>query len=231
MGSISRDDARDRVAKEFYGDTEIRLNNFDYKLSHDRGPYTPPGKKWIALVPPWRPEEADALAVAVGREALSRAQGQTVDEWLALYGFDCSERDCFDQAAFDAALSGPMGQAIREERERWLRQPGAAVGDGEPDPQPQAERRKGGARARYDWPAIEAEILRLMEKNGDFAPTKRGWDAQARLEEAIVDFCGPDSAPSESTLRPKLWPIIDSWRASRVQANEASDHSDRVEEQ
>ena len=88
--------------------------------------------------------------MAVGKYALMRAQGQTVDEWLFLYGFDCLQPQ-FDRGSFEAAINGPLGKSIDEIRKQYL---GAAHA-----PKTESPKRKGGARRRYDREKIKAEVF------------------------------------------------------------------------
>jgi hypothetical protein len=209
---ISRDEARKVVGRAFYGDAWIsEFSKEDWDLQRNRGPQRQPDRPRLNFVPPWPDAENDRLTRTIGRWVLAKAQDQTVDEWLSLYGFDPTSEH-FGRAEFDAAVAGPMGKAIAEERQRHL----ASVNGVEPpDDHPttvSGGRRKGGAPPRFDWQSIEVEVHRLMTLRGDFAPTKHGWNAQARLEHAVLKFCGPDSEPASSTLRERLPAMIERWR-------------------
>jgi hypothetical protein len=85
---------------------------------------------------------------------------------------------------------------------------------------PRAEekrRRKGGRRPVADWAALKAEAIRLMEYHGNFIPGDRAWNAQARLETALLKFSktrfGIEPAPS--TLREKIGPWLCEWKMAR----------------
>jgi len=51
-----------------------------------------------------------------------------------------------------------------------------------------ASEKKRGAKFKFNWTVIEQEAYRLMQKHGDFHPTKPHWNAQARLEEKLQEF-------------------------------------------
>jgi hypothetical protein len=222
---IPRDEARELVAQAFYGDCLIRFTEAEWQLNQLRGPQ----HMWrggIDIIPPWALDIDEALIKAIGRVAACAAQGRTVDEWLALFGFDPSSGK-FDRCAFLASFAGPMGTAIREERARWSRADVKQIEQPVPKStmQDKPQRRRGGARAKFDWEAIEKRVHELMDKHGEWAPTRHGWNAQARLEEMI---CDPDSGPEISTLREKLPEMLERWRAAR-KSSAVSNHSDHVE--
>jgi hypothetical protein len=131
---ISRAECRQRVGAAFYQQGLIGpATDEEWKLIGQHGPEpTPltveetvdgvPTKHVLQLeiVRPSPPEIADGLARAVGRKALAAAQGRTIDHWLALYGFDPSEREFFSRADFEAAMAGLLGPAIEQLRMRIL---------------------------------------------------------------------------------------------------------------
>jgi hypothetical protein len=218
---ISRDEAREIVGGALYGQAWIaEFPGDQYQLQYDRGPQRQSDRPHLSFVPPWPESLSDRLAMAVGRYALVRAQGQTVDEWLLLYGFDCLEED-FDRDAFSAALDGPLGKSISDARDSHL---GPVASESSPTP----PRRRGGAPQRFNREEIKAVVVRLMDRHGDFAPSKPGWNAQARLEYKVLEAFG-DREPAISTLRPILRPILDEWRAQRSAPIAVFDHSDHLE--
>jgi hypothetical protein len=75
---------------------------------------------------------------------------------------------------------------------------------------------KRGRKAKFDWAAIEAEARRLMEYNGEFSPDDPDWDAQARLESALLEFCTLkwDYEPSKTQLRSYLLVWLSNWRTT-----------------
>ncbi len=83
---------------------------------------------------------------------------------------------------------------------------------------------RAGRKTEYDWDTVEAELYRIMDAKGDFSPEKKGWTAQARLEDALLDFCGLvlGREPSPAVLRRKLPEWLGAWRARqhRMQAAE-----------
>ncbi len=86
----------------------------------------------------------------------------------------------------------------------------------------QVERQKAGRKQEYDWSLVEIETLRLMDSNGDFDRSKRSWNAQARLEDALLDFCERKLGrePSPAALRRNLSVWLETWRSSRCAAAE-----------
>ena len=71
-----------------------------------------------------------------------------------------------------------------------------------------ASEKKRGPKFKFDWTAIEQEAYRLMQEHGDFAPTKPHWNAQARLETKLLEFCARqfDDEPGPTQLR-KHWEL------------------------
>ena len=51
-----------------------------------------------------------------------------------------------------------------------------------------ASEKTRGPKFKFNWTAIEQEAYRLMQKHGDFHPTKPHWNAKARLEEKLQEF-------------------------------------------
>jgi hypothetical protein len=80
------------------------------------------------------------------------------------------------------------------------------------------EKARGGAKPKYHWDLIETEFRRLMDYHGDFDVSDPAWDAQARLEEALNEFCQKTwrHEPSASTLRERLPGWLTVWRLSKA---------------
>lgn len=73
---------------------------------------------------------------------------------------------------------------------------------------------KRGRKVKYDWPAIEAEARRLMNHHGEFSPGDPDWNAQARLESEVLEYCARkwDEEPSKTQLRSYLRKWLSDWR-------------------
>jgi len=56
-----------------------------------------------------------------------------------------------------------------------------------------------------------------MNDNGEFSVDDPEWNAQARLEEAIADFCESKfkTRPSETTIKDNIHEPLERWRQSR----------------
>ena len=80
-----------------------------------------------------------------------------------------------------------------------------------------ASEHKRGPKFKYDWISIGKEANRLMNEHGDFAATKRHWDAQARLERQLLEFCARqfDDEPGQTELRKHIGIWLSNWRKSR----------------
>jgi hypothetical protein len=116
---ISRDECRQRVGEKFYGEALAGpASDEEWKLTREHGPEqtTSDGISKFEIIRPSSPEIADALARAVGRNVIALAQERTIDYWLAIYGFDVSRHKTFRRAAFEAAMDGPLGQALAQVR-------------------------------------------------------------------------------------------------------------------
>jgi hypothetical protein len=85
-------------------------------------------------------------------------------------------------------------------------------------PAPSKEKAKPGPKPDFDWEKIEAKCYELMDDNGDFTPDDPDWDCQARLEEALADFCQETwkREPGESTLRDKLPGWLSIWHKRKT---------------
>jgi hypothetical protein len=79
--------------------------------------------------------------------------------------------------------------------------------------------RKRGRKESIHWDRIKIEMLRLMDHHGDFDPADSEWNAQARLEEALEQYCQDQSIeePSDGALRQKLPNWLDEWRSRKSQ--------------
>jgi hypothetical protein len=94
----------------------------------------------------------------------------------------------------------------RESLGRWLTEL-----SGKPAP------RKRGPSPKFDWRAIEAETVHLMNHHGDFSLDDRVWNAQARLEKKLLEFCSNKfrREPSLTQLRTHLGEFLPRWRAQK----------------
>ena len=83
---------------------------------------------------------------------------------------------------------------------------------------PSKEKRKPGPKPDFKWELIEAKCYELMDDNGDFMLDDPKWDCQARLEEALMEFCQktPQGEPGPSTLREKLPDWLSAWRKRKT---------------
>jgi len=82
---------------------------------------------------------------------------------------------------------------------------------------------KPGRKVDYDWDAIEEETYRLLDLNGDFTPARKNWSVQARLEDALLEFCDGKLGrePSPAALRRKMPEWLGLWRARQRPAQAA----------
>lgn len=83
--------------------------------------------------------------------------------------------------------------------------------------QPPPPSRKGGRPPAFDWPKIEAEALRLVLHHGEFSADDPEWNAQARLEEALLNFCAEEfkREPAIPTVRKRIQGWLKAWREKR----------------
>jgi hypothetical protein len=79
-----------------------------------------------------------------------------------------------------------------------------------PESKPKA--RRSGRPPAYDWDAIRQAAIDLMEHNGEFSVDDPEWNAQARLEDALVDQFGA----STSALRERLPKFLNDWRKTKA---------------
>ena len=96
--------------------------------------------------------------------------------------------------------------AHRESLRRWL-----AELAGKPVP------KKRGPRSKFDWGAIEGEAIPLMNQHGDFSSDKQNWNAQARLEDKLFEFCLDKFGrePGQTQMRKHVRGWLTHWRANR----------------
>jgi hypothetical protein len=73
--------------------------------------------------------------------------------------------------------------------------------------------KKRGPNFKFDWTAIEQEAYRLMQKYGDLHPTKPHWNAKARLETKLLEFCARqfDAEPGPTQLRANIGKWLSIW--------------------
>jgi hypothetical protein len=91
----------------------------------------------------------------------------------------------------------------RESLRRWLNDLA-----GRPAP------RKRGPKLKFDWNVIEGEARRLFDQHGDFSPDKLKWNAQARLESKLLEFCvrefGKEPGMTQTRAHIRNWLTL--WR-------------------
>jgi hypothetical protein len=77
--------------------------------------------------------------------------------------------------------------------------------------------KKRGPRPAYPWQKIEARLVQLMDYHGDFSADDPEWNAQARLEDKLMEFCEAECqrSPSPSQLRAQIKPRLAAWRNTR----------------
>lgn len=81
---------------------------------------------------------------------------------------------------------------------------------------------KGGRPPAVDWKVVKDEVFRLMDYNRDFGPDDPDWNAQARLEEALEDYCETEfgKRPAKSTIQLRIKPWLEEWRNSKARCPE-----------
>jgi hypothetical protein len=74
-----------------------------------------------------------------------------------------------------------------------------------------------GRRPEYDWEALKGETFRLMDHHDEFSVDDPEWNAQARLEDALLQFSETSwgRQPSVPSLRPKLKAWLAEWRGRK----------------
>ena len=85
--------------------------------------------------------------------------------------------------------------------------------------EPAAAPHPGGRPPVVNWEMVGEEVVRLMNDNGEFSVDDPEWNAQARLESAIADFCETKfgTRPGETTIRDHIREPLERWRQSRTE--------------
>ena len=85
------------------------------------------------------------------------------------------------------------------------------------EPAPAPTPRPGGRPPALHWETVDSKVFRLMDHNGEFCADDPDWNAQARLENAIADFCETKFGirPGETTIRDHIREPLRRWRQSR----------------
>jgi hypothetical protein len=90
---------------------------------------------------------------------------------------------------------------------------------------PEVRKRKVGRKPQYDWDDAELFVCRELDSRGDFddADQVENWSCQADLERSVADYFSNrmnGRAPAISSIREKIGPMVDAWRAKqRVAGN------------
>jgi hypothetical protein len=84
---------------------------------------------------------------------------------------------------------------------------------------PAAARNSGGAAPVADWETVDKEVFHLMDENGEFIDGDPEWNAQARLEKAISDYCETTFhiRPGENTVRTHVRKALKVWRERKTE--------------
>jgi hypothetical protein len=79
-------------------------------------------------------------------------------------------------------------------------------------------KRGGGRRPKFNWDEVRAKAFRLMDHHGDFSPDDEEWNAQARLEKALQEFCIQrfSKEPAASSLRARIPNWLKDWRSQKL---------------
>jgi len=77
---------------------------------------------------------------------------------------------------------------------------------------------KGGRPPVVDWEVVKYEVFRLMEHHANFSPDDPEWNAQARLEEKIEDFCRDKFGmrPGRTTIQDHIAPWLREWKQGKT---------------
>jgi hypothetical protein len=77
-----------------------------------------------------------------------------------------------------------------------------------------SKRGKGGRRPVVNWTMADQEVHRLMDHHSEFSVDDPKWNARARLEEAVGDFCETTFGirPSETALKVHVGKSLEQWR-------------------
>jgi hypothetical protein len=84
----------------------------------------------------------------------------------------------------------------------------------EQDGDGRASKNKRGRPSAVDWNVVKTEMFRLMDYHMDFGTDAPEWNAQARLEEKLEDFCDDKfrKRPGPTTIRKHIAPWLAEWR-------------------
>jgi hypothetical protein len=85
-----------------------------------------------------------------------------------------------------------------------------------------ASANRGGRPPAVDWTVVKSEMLRLMDYHQDFGADSPEWNARARLEEALRNFCAKKfkTTPVNSTIQSHIQPWLADWRAAKRRSPE-----------
>jgi hypothetical protein len=74
---------------------------------------------------------------------------------------------------------------------------------------------QSGRKHGYKWAAVEIFVNKTLDDNGYWRdhPIK-GWEAQNDLVRKVIEYLSPyyDDAPSETTVKRHLGPIVEAWQ-------------------
>jgi hypothetical protein len=106
----------------------------------------------------------------------------------------------------DAVRNGGARCNVFVDRNALMGDPASEAKAAPTKEKPARAKRKAGAKAKFYWGPLEAEALRLMQEHGPFSDDDPVWNAQARLEDALLKFCTSKGwpEPSLTQLRVKL---------------------------
>jgi hypothetical protein len=73
---------------------------------------------------------------------------------------------------------------------------------------------KGGRPPIVNWPTVFTELERLMDHHDEFGPDAPDWNAQARLVEALQEFCLDKFGvePDKNTIEANIKAPLAKWR-------------------
>lgn len=145
------------------------------------------------------PMEFDNNALALSHQEQSAIGARFVAENYA------------DQGGHPAGVKWFGVTVDKQSLEDWL---GALSKD---EPTVRGAKGNGGRPPAVDWTVVGEEINRLMNDNGDFGADAPHWNAKARLEERIEEFCFKKfkKRPARSTIQENITPLLAAWRSSK----------------
>jgi hypothetical protein len=124
----------------------------------------------------------------------------------------------YKQHAFEEEYKDDRGRhdirfAEDECRREWLPAGRAASAHEPASEQPHP----GGRPPALNWQMVDREVFRLMDDNGEFSADDPDWNAQARLESAIANFCETKFGirPGDTTIKDHIRPPLARWRQLR----------------